>query len=276
MDDYSDDDGQMGCVFSFENIGKMEAAKTLLALHDIEEQLAANCVPSKVDASTTPLGSITGQDSPFEHYRRMESNGYDAHTESVDEREILSWQSAFSYLSLKGERLIASGTPGASKGTDDYFFPAPIDSKSGNLASSSSIHDGNSIQDLVIVGKKCYVPEVIKLSSDVDISQGTLEELIAVHSGVATAGADDADTFDGDEISPCSSKRAEIVSLLLDALWPEVVEVLKPLVRRVVEVSRAEGLQYTSSRIVTESYDNEYESGNEEERISVEGDYNSF
>ena len=275
MDDYSDDGGQIGCVFSFENIGKMEAAKTLLALHDIEEQLAANGVPSKVDASITPLGSITGQGSPFEHYRRVESNGYDAHTESVDEREVSSWKSAFSYLSLKGERLIASGTPGVSKGTDECFFPTPIDFKSGNLASSCSIHNGNIIQDLVIVGQKCYVPEVIKLSSDVDISQGTLEEFIAVHSGVTAANSDDSDTFDGDEISPCSSKRAEIVSLLLDALWPEVVEVLKPLVRRVVEVSRAEGLQYTTSRVVTESYDNEYESGGEE-RISVEGDYGSF
>ena len=275
MNDYSDDDGQMGCVFSFENIGKMEAAKTLSALTDIEEQLAAVSVPGKIDMAVTPLGSVTGQDSPFEHYRRMESNGYDAHSESVNEKEILSWQSAFSYLSVKGERIIASGTPAVSKGADDCFFPTSSDSKSDNSASSSSTHDEGSVLDLVIVGKKCQVSEVVKLSSDIEISHGTLEELIAVHSHVPVEGVDDAASFDGDEFSPRSSKRAEIVSLLLDALWPEVVEVLKPLVRRVVEVSRAEGLQYNLTEGVVESYDNEYESGNEE-RMSVDDGYVSF
>ena len=270
---YSDDEGQANCVFSFENIGKIEAAKTLVALNEIEEQLTAKAVPNKVDASISPLGSVTGQDSPFEHYRRMESNGYDAHSERVNEKEVLSWQSAFTYLSVKGERL--SGNPVESKGADECFLWTPSDSKSGNSASSSSTHDANSVQDLVIVGKKCRVSEVIELSSDVDVSHGTLEELIAVHSHVPTDAVDVVEAFDGDVISPRSSKRAEIVSLLLDALWPEVVEVLKPLVRRVVEVSKAVGLQYTTSSRTSEASEREYESGNED-RMSVDDGYGSF
>ena len=275
MDDYQDDDGQMNCVSSFENIGKMEAAKTLSALHDIEEQLAANTVHSEVDASITPPGSVTGQDSPFEHYRRMESNGYDAHSESVDEKEILSWQSAFSYLSLKGERLMAAGTQAESKGRDGCFFLTTSDIKSDNPASSSRFRDADFVRDLVIVGEKCNISEAVKNSSDVDISHGTLEDLIAVHTHTPIDGVDNTDTFGNDEISPLLSKRAEIVSLLLDALWPEVVEILEPLVRRVVEVSRAEGIQYNSNHEVAESYDNDYESGNEE-RMSVEDGYVSF
>lgn len=270
---YSDDEGQMNCVFSFENIGKIEAAKTLVALNEIEEQLTAKAVPSKVDASISPFGSATGQDSPFEHYRRMESNGYDAHSESVNEKEVLSWQSAFTYLSLKGERL--SGNPVGSKETEECFLLTTSDCKSDDLASSSSNHDGNNVQDLVIIGKKCNVSQVMELSSEVDVSHGTLEELIAVHSHVPTDTVDEAEAFDGDVISPRSSKRAEIVSLLLDALWPEVVEVLKPLVRRVVEVSKAEGLQYTASSRTSEASEREYQSGNED-RMSFDDGYGSF
>ena len=263
----------MNYVFSFENIGKLEAAKTLVALNEIEEQLAAKAVPSKVDASISPLGSVTGQDSPFEHYRRMESNGYDAHSERVDEKEVLSWQSAFTYLSLKGERL--SDNPVGSKGTEECLLGTPSDCKSCNLASSCITHGGNTVQDLVIIGKKCNVSEVRELSSEVDVSHGTLDELIAVHSHVPAVAVDDVEAFDCDVISPRSSKRAEIVSLLLDALWPEVVEVLKPLVRRVVEVSKAEGLQYTASSRISEAVEREYESGNED-RMSVDDGYASF
>jgi hypothetical protein len=270
---YSDDEGQMNCVFSFENIGKIEAAKTLAALNEIEEQLAAKAVPSKVDASISPLGSVTRQESPFVHYRRMESNGYDAHSESVNEKEVLSWQSAFTYLSLKGERL--SGNPVESEGTEECFLWTPSDCKPDNLASNSSTHDGNTVQDLVIIGKKCNVSEVMELSSEVDVSHGALVELIAVHSHVPSDAVDDVEAFDGDAISPRSSKRAEIVSLLLDALWPEVVEVLKPLVRRVVDVSKAEGLQYTTPSRTSEASEREYESENED-RMSVDDGYGSF
>ena len=45
-------------------------------------------------------------------------------------------------------------------------------------------------------------------------------------------------------ICPYFTRREEIVSLLLDAVWPEVVEVLRPLVGHVVKASRAANLTY--------------------------------
>jgi len=55
----------------------------------------------------------------------------------------------------------------------------------------------------------------------------------------------DAEAGAGDEaagpLDPLASKRAEIVSILADALWPDIVQALRPLVERVVQASRPLG-----------------------------------
>ena len=98
------------------------------------------------------------------------------------------------------------------------------------------------VLDLSIEGKKIIIPKVRKRS--VDYSHGALEELITVNVHPSTAAEKVAEECSSDNLSPHSSKREEVISLLLDAVWPEVVEVLRPLVLRVVQVSHEIDLKY--------------------------------
>jgi hypothetical protein len=105
MDDFYEDSEVRG-TFSFADIGRLEAVKTSDALLSIEEQLLIEPKPMiendnnemKVENDSDLLISLA-------NYPRYESNGYDAHSESVNEEEIEAWQRAFKYLLVKGERI---------------------------------------------------------------------------------------------------------------------------------------------------------------------------
>jgi hypothetical protein len=83
---------------------------------------------------------------------------------------------------------------------------------------------------------------------NVDCVHGVLEELIAVDTGPgpgepggpAATSSDDPDALP----SPRTSQRDEVVSLLLDAVWPEVVDAVRPLVHAVGRVCRERGITY--------------------------------
>ena len=83
-------------------------------------------------------------------------------------------------------------------------------------------------------------------NDDVDIVHGVLEEIIAidVESTILPRKKEDHDDSTSLPPSPQASKQEEIVSLLMDVVWPEVVETMRPLVSAVVKLSRERGIVY--------------------------------
>ena len=130
--------------------------------------------------------------------------------------------------------------------------------------------DGPTAPGLCIVGRACLQPraetspslaktystheERMNVDEEEDddelpIVHGVLEEIVEVNNedlraswrAMAADSTEQAAEADGVPVEPNASERAEVVSILTDALWPDVVQALRPLVRRVVEASRPLG-----------------------------------
>ena len=250
MHDFSDDEDERGGAFSFEHIGRMEAIKTSEALHDIDNLLLVKAAPTsrikdvEEDEEKSAFGS---------YYRHVESTGYDAHCERVDHKEIESWQTAFSYFEMKGQSMVIceknSGT--STPNADNEFFNRAdrvVDQslKTTNLAQFSKCDESYqflSTAGLSIEGKQIIIPQI--QSYNQDYRHGNLEELIAVDiSPHSEENGNDARESSTEDMSPYSSRKDEVISLLFDTLWPEIVNVLKPLVSRVVKISVERSLKY--------------------------------
>ena len=250
MYDYSDDEDERGGAFSFEHIGRMEAIKTSEALQDIDNLLLIR------------VGRLHGvkvvepdeEESAFGiYYRHVESTGYDAHCERVDHKEIESWQTAFSYLEMKGHSIAITGrsseTPTHNVDQDFLYtvnkvVDQPIETT--NLEPSSRCAGGYpflSTSGLSIEGNQIAIPHIPY--NNQDYCHGILEELIAVDVNPnSPENGDDAKESSTDVMSPYTSRKDEIISLLFHTLWPEIVNALKPLVSRVVQISVERSLKY--------------------------------
>lgn len=77
----SDDDDGGGCVFTFEDIAREETKRVNIALDDIEDKLYGDTVDAE-PAST--------QENDHDHYRRFDY-GYAAHSDTVNNKEIIQW-----------------------------------------------------------------------------------------------------------------------------------------------------------------------------------------
>ena len=250
MHEFSDDEDVRGGAFSFEHIGRMEAIKTSEALQDIDNLLLIrvgrlNGIKTvEADEEESALGS---------YYRHVESTGYDAHCERVDHKEIESWQTAFSYLEMKGHSIAIIGrssetsTPNVHQDFSynvDKVVDQPVETT--NLEPSSRCAESYpflSTSGLSIDGNQITIPHI--QSYNQDYCHGNLEELIAVDvNPYSPENCNDAKESSTDDMSPYSSRKDEVISLLFHTLWPEIVNALKPLVSRVVQISVERSLKY--------------------------------
>jgi hypothetical protein len=259
------DEGNADGFFSFENIGKMEAAKTSAALQDIDTQLQSIIVESPDCSDGAPGDSAVGDEAPFEYYRRVESNGYDAHSESVDKKELLTWQRAFPYFAINGERVNICGKESST--VEDEFYSMRLKREESTQHEFFGAPIG-SAKDLFVRGTSSKISVSEVNLSDVYETHGTLVELLAVHRGPKDEQAESEDSV-VNQCGPYVTRREEIVSLLLDAVWPEVVEALRPLVGCVVKASRAANLTYDGVDKISSNDDVCYE--DEGEMNSADG-----
>jgi len=89
---------------------------------------------------------------------------------------------------------------------------------------------------------------------EVLFSHGCLEEFISVHSeGHGRGdkgkgkGKDKDSSSEGDaHTDPSECRRAEVVGLLFDALWPQAVEAVRPIVRRTLHCAIQEGIRFNA------------------------------
>lgn len=276
MDDFCDSKLRGG-AFSFEHIGRMEAIRTSEALQDIDRLLLTRIAPiiAVKDATTNEMESSSG-----DYYRHVESIGYDAHCERVDQKEIESWQNAFSYFEIKGQsmEMMENDRKTSTSETEDNFcsfsqhqVDRSIDT--ANLSQSLNCNESyafSSTVDLSIEGIKITIPKIPCL--DDNYYHGILEELIAVdaHPNSGDTEVDSKEIFTED-MSPYSSRVEEIISLLFDTVWPEIVDALRPLVLRVVQVSHEIGINYEDDQKNSDCISNDGD-----EKMSVDSAYASW
>ena len=164
------------------------------------------------------------------------------------------------------------------EGSPAYFPTQPVSERNASSFSRSRFILGNNAQtkdngaedtstgnllddaknDLVVVGKKYPLhacpPTQIRSDDDICVTSGVLEEIIAIdvtsREFVTSDNAgDNKDTkrpiYNVDAVlSPTTSRREEIISLLTDVIWADCVTELRPLVERVVLLSREYNLTY--------------------------------
>ena len=91
---------------------------------------------------------------------------------------------------------------------------------------------------------------------------GVLEEWIEVNrcTEILDAEASEQEIIAGDPVSPDLARRAEVIAILTDAIWPECVDALRPLVERIVIESRKHNFVYDaplSSDVAVTTYRDE-------------------
>jgi hypothetical protein len=123
--------------------------------------------------------------------------------------------------------------------------------------------------DLAVIGKAALISRGATVHADDDaasrnvtlsssesfssLHEGILEEVLAVNN-VQTSCDDCKDEGNSEEgkhavLSPESNRREEISSLLLDAIWPEVVDSLEPFLRNFVKYCRQNNVTYERNNI---------------------------
>ena len=122
---YMSDDGFVAYVsdddFFSDDFDKFGKEKTVLA------SAAMTKIYADLYRENSPQGNIDitcdkHDDSAFYgNYRCGGQEGYSAHNDSVDDKEIQTWKSSFPYLKIEGTRILPIGQEVARSGKDDEY-----------------------------------------------------------------------------------------------------------------------------------------------------------
>lgn len=253
---------------SFAALEKAEAEKFTVALLDLDQRLC-----TAVQLSIKQPGDTIEIHDTFPKYY---SEGYDANHEGVGDEEIVQWQrGALTFLRVEGTAIPLQTTPhtdtSASHGpdialTNDQYYVEDLDMLP---------QVDENIQSLVVVGKSMTISNLAapvpcknnhtntELATDEEegeyIAQhGILQEYVD-YSGVG-CDAEDSGAIQS-TASPSDSNRDEIVSSMMDAVWPGVVEAMKPLIYNVLRAAKENNIPYTVDQLQAVKSDCEFEDG---------------
>lgn len=260
---FDDDEGD-----GFDNFGGFSA----LNVREVEKTNAALAIlEARLYNSDNRVEMIVEVPEVTDEFRRFDATGYSAHTDSVEEHEIRDWKRAFPYLRVEGKGfgISASKVEDSNEGVQQVVLSCDgakqntdLQVISGDDAALQLVVTGSSIQPRVEGDKlramndntsahslQCDAEEIFAI-------HGILEEIIEIDKSppdltVESPRSENAAL--GDPISPIAAQQCELVSILIDALWPELVKELEPLVRKVVHRSRAAGLTYPTEPEATNS-----------------------
>ena len=269
---FTDDGGGVMC--GFEEIERSAAKGLEQALSKVEDAL--NEEPSvKVEAA-----GESGQGpevTDMDPYRRFGENMYEAHVDRVEEKEIRQWQSAFPYYRVTGSGVNSQHIGGEQEFDEGIvMIPRPNVGDAMNVVAPSpppkEMLRGNSqysrpnatlktpeksFSNLVVIGKQ-YEIHTIAIEEEgegVDEQQGALEEILALDCSGEDITADSSSSNSSSSnskdipISPNACHREEVVAALTEAVWPECVEAMRPLIQRVVRVSRENNVVYEEENV---------------------------
>ena len=262
------DDGG-GVLRGFEDIERSAAKGLEQALSKVEDALNEEQLVKMEAASEPGQGPEVIDMDP---YRRFGENMYEAHVDRVEEKEIRQWQSAFPYYRVTGSGFNSQLLGGEQEFDEGVvMIPSPNMGDAMNVVAPSpppkEMLRGNSqysrpnttiktpkksCGDLIVIGKQ-YEIHTIAIEDDgegVDEQQGALEEILALDCSGEDITADSSSSSSKDiPISPNACHREEVVAALTEAVWPECVEAMRPLIQRVIRVSRENNVMYEDENV---------------------------
>lgn len=235
---FEDDEGvECEVGFSFAALERAEAEKLSKALSKVEQRLH-----SEICAHDDAPSVSTKADFERNYY----SEGYDANYESVDDAELRRWQRTFPYLCAAGHTLhhpveadIANFPDIASNTTSENHIELV----------STVLPFEHSMNDLIVVGKAIAIPMLDvstilnaehAVEEEVIASDGILEEIIEYNQEGDFTSA----PVYSDVPTPEDSIRDEVVSSMLDAVWPDLVTAMKPLIHNVLIAAAENNIPY--------------------------------
>ncbi len=309
--------GQLGT--SFANLEKKAASDTSRMMADVASQLYDS--PIVIASPPPPTASNAEEDHGgfgagmgMEQFRRFADNEYEAHTDTVQPKELRDWQDSFAFLRVVGTALPSSThssgdidtSSGSGDDVSDYAcVPAsrvPQEGHGGDSADSGYSADGGahaktldspspqseSANELLAVrGSAVLLSPHPHFSADGEDADGgghvnpygeevfmqngvLVDTLIERHSpqNWAPLGSRAIDEEMNTAVEPSDSQQAEVIGILADAVWPDVVNQLKPLLQLVVQASRPLGLDFYEKQEQEAEHDRARQQESEEQHTN--------
>jgi hypothetical protein len=257
---------------SFAKMEQLEAEKSSKSLLDIDERLFTPLQPHL---------SISGAAEKIEpNKREYYSEGYDANYEGVDDAEIRMWQrNKFHYMRVQGKQILPAVDAPSEVDKYDIRFTGPEPKFSETIINEEhyfdavgaiTMVDNLHYADLVVVGKKCELserpnglyPSEMDAHNEGCTIHGVLEEYIEYraadedlssaashvpHSSLSSQ-SNGVHVIGSSANGPAESQRDEVVSCLVDAVWPDIVSAMRPLVHQVLASAAERGVPYKIDR----------------------------
>ena len=286
--DWDDEDEDVffsgGGGLSFAALGRKEAESTGASLLALEARLY------KAGVELGGEGEEEEEVGPaVDEFRRFESMGYEAHTDCVEESEIKSWRRKFHYLRIEGKAAsinsLSSSSSTSSSSLEHGILGEEFERDSGlfSLKSTSEkkienekeqcsvpsppFSKDDSFLSLVVTGQRVVLHtsllEVGKEGEEeVILSEGVLEEIIDINCSSSSAKKGNNDESKDTQkqqylhsppVSPVACRRDEAITVLLEAVWPDCVDALAPLVSRLVAAAREANITYQKEADISES-----------------------
>lgn len=242
-----------GFLSTFANIEQQESKKTEGLLLEIDNRLFTEVT---LKGKSKPDIIEENDHGPGMNFRRFydgPSVGYNAHTDTVEDEEIYDWQQSFTYLRPTVHSILPDSIP------VQMYCPESVNDTLETSAQESMM---SSVPTLQVIGKSIPIRMIDAdfsddedgVCSDIYIVDGILDEMICedksalCHSPFYDTQLHQAKRVLNAEFlecpSPTTSRRVEIMSSFIDAIWPDVVDSLQPLIRQVITASLESGLTY--------------------------------
>lgn len=239
---FDEDCEDRGGAVSFADLERQEADRFARLLAEVDDRLYTPVAPASVVAPT----DLTEDDG----VRRYYSEGYEANYEGVSDEEIRQWQqNSFSYLRVEGIGLKVRPADRSS-----LELSLKRDEEENNEHVFEEL-DGLPSQDvdLVICGRSIAPPSGYTFATPVE-DYGSTEEYFAQHGILQEyfeyndgeeRNTDKSDALHG----PLESQKEEVLTSMMDAIWPDIVHALRPLISDVLTAARDNNIPYKVDQI---------------------------
>jgi hypothetical protein len=231
---------------SFAELEQAEAARLSGALVTTEERLHRPVECTKATHLEPPPAE--------EVERNYYSEGYDANYDGVDDAELLRWQKMFSFVTVTGSRLGCRTEP------PDAFFDenAALHETQNYLKPITDVPPAvdSGLNGLVVLGKTMMIGHMQSSAvlatyseeeEEIFAIDGTLEEYLELNQedGIRL------NQCETDDSAPVEFVREEVVSSMLDAIWPDLVAAMRPLVHNVLKAAAENNIPYALDQTAT-------------------------
>lgn len=239
---FAEDSEIRGGAVSFADLERQEADRFARLLAEVDDRLYTPLAPASKAVPT--------EQREEDGVRRYYSEGYEANYEGVSDDEIRQWQqSSFSYLRVEGTGINVKST--------DLPHPESLFKRDDSEDKEHIFQelDGLPSQDhgLVMCGRSVAPPNGYTFAKPIAEDEGPTEEYFAQHgilqeyieyNGEERSHEKTNTVLDFHTLDPAESQKEEVLATMMDAIWPDIVQALRPLVTDVLTAAKDNNIPY--------------------------------